>query len=442
MSENEGKTIAPSTAFGMRAVLNGGKRILESATLPIQWFFDELVAVQKPKWVLILVQSESDQRRDGYGRCGRRYLFPVTDRVAFVQLNRAGPHRVIILACTGDRPKGLLKPGDYPNEEYDRPIYESDDRKGYYYAYTTSIASFTEEFEVPANLFAKRSDHPIAKALWQWVNWRREKQPVDQCQYRRRALWAFSGQLGIVAFLLVWRYLIALATTIMLVTGRFLAFFFGFRPLFASGLGDLWNFNFPLKEVSTEYRRYPWDGYRVWKRTGYERRRQADDVKMPVTPFQATLGLFIVYELGRLAWSVSADTWLLSLLVLLYILRLAAIGSFSYIATRYGLNLVEKKVHGAGWFKRWAEKRAARAVLRAEEKNKEQQAKLEAMAQEAQSRPVDAYTRWLTTEMSTTRAPARVDLDHLPKPFRNGAAQKLRTTFWAAKTRVCKPFAR
>jgi hypothetical protein len=75
---------------------------------------------------------------------------------------------------------------------------------------------------------------------------------------------------------------------------------------------------------------------------------------------------------------------------------------------------------------------------------KEQKKKAAQEAAKMELAKPDPYTNWLMKEMSLKSVPAKVDTSHLPKPLTiTGQASKVvRVTFWGAKTRVCKPYAR
>ncbi len=79
----------------------------------------------------------------------------------------------------------------------------------------------TEEFaaaidvDVPAELFAKQPP------TWEqaWVNWMASEAPEDQCNYRRRRLWAYSGQIPVFLLIYLWRVLAALFYLMLAVPG-------------------------------------------------------------------------------------------------------------------------------------------------------------------------------------------------------------------------------
>jgi hypothetical protein len=54
------------------------------------------------------------------------------------------------------------------------------------------------------------------------------------------------------------------------------------------------------------------------------------------------------------------------------------------------------------------------------------------------------YADWLKTDLVVTKAPAKVDLGRLPKTFdgKGAVGRKIVVSFFALKSRVCKPYSR
>lgn len=88
------------TNNGMTVVLNGGKDVLESATIPVQWFFSREVAEQAPTHILIIDYAGDEFKTDRERSCdhGIRYVVKVTDTVKFLQMFRPGIHHLCFVA--------------------------------------------------------------------------------------------------------------------------------------------------------------------------------------------------------------------------------------------------------------------------------------------------------------------------------------------------------
>ncbi|MDB5239085.1 MAG: hypothetical protein JWO00_420 [Candidatus Parcubacteria bacterium] len=402
----------------MKIVLNGGSKVLDSATLPIQWFFEPEAMAKRPEWIVIVVQNTLKEEMWRYST-GQRYLFKVTDRIAFIQLDKPGNYQVLIAAVSGREPRWLLA-GDYPGW-YLYKIYWPTESKAAS-SKDLEFASYAcEMFEVPEGLFAKQSESMLGKALWKWINrWHRSK-PTDQCDYRFRAIIAFTAQPICVGTAYLFRYACALFATLVLGICRAAVLFFGYRPLFFSEIAKFWDYEQPIRHLSLRVLEYPVNGYRVWKRTA-EPRWCSDptDVLMPVTPLQVCLalgacyGLFVAYSL--LSW----ETWLE---ILVQAIKYVALGVLA-IALVFGLV-----------------KFCLAAFLDKKKLTEEKRSKLRKEEWELIKHQQDSYTLWLKQELSADRAPSKVDLKNLPQPFENKVAHAVRTKFWAAKVKVCRPFA-
>jgi len=54
---NTNESLTTTVSGGIRLILNGGKNIMEQATIPVQWFFSPNVINKRPTHVLIIEQS-------------------------------------------------------------------------------------------------------------------------------------------------------------------------------------------------------------------------------------------------------------------------------------------------------------------------------------------------------------------------------------------------
>ena len=86
---------------GVGVVLNGGTGKMESAMIPVQWFFSESIAKRDPTHVLIIEQNVREMGNGEQDRwTGRRHLVKISDGVKFIELHRPGNHRLILLVLS------------------------------------------------------------------------------------------------------------------------------------------------------------------------------------------------------------------------------------------------------------------------------------------------------------------------------------------------------
>lgn len=206
---------------GLEVVLNGGQKEMDSATIPIQWFFSDEIIEKNPRYVLIIEQDKRETE-DGNRSCnGRRYVCKVSDGVTFIPFFSPGYHRITILVFgkTDVWSEDYLKrvPALFSERDKFRPFYFRgvffDETKDcltclhYPYGATTGTVI---EIEIPEELFAKKPKKGLAKAVWKWTNWLYETEPINECHYRRRKMLAFTLQLplGLVYLFCVFIYLL------------------------------------------------------------------------------------------------------------------------------------------------------------------------------------------------------------------------------------------
>ncbi|PCI19210.1 hypothetical protein COB64_04175, partial [Candidatus Wolfebacteria bacterium] len=199
----------------VKIVLNGGKQEMDSATIPIQWFFGDEVIDKKPAYILIIEQDEREIRCDDpedpiplSARRGRRYFVKVEQAVHFLQVFSPGKHRIACLVLNKRyrdkkrRKEFLMKddPFDFTWniswEDINKAEQENvSENKQHLPAGFISVK--TIEIEVPEELFAKKSETAFGKALYSWINRWFETIPRDQCQYRARYIQSVSATLSL-----------------------------------------------------------------------------------------------------------------------------------------------------------------------------------------------------------------------------------------------------
>jgi len=70
---------------GIDVTLNGGKKEMNSATIPIEWWLSKEVIETDPHYIIFFEQNQGEKNH-GYrnGECGRRYACKVTDAFKYI----------------------------------------------------------------------------------------------------------------------------------------------------------------------------------------------------------------------------------------------------------------------------------------------------------------------------------------------------------------------
>ena len=235
MKENQLKEVVPVKNMlqeqeSMKVVLNGGNYQLDDATIPFRIGFSQEVADKKPSHILVLdvtIAFDRNGIRHESDNISERSLFKM-EPVQYLQLKEPGEHHLIFILLNdmdNKKRQHLLEKqyAGYENKLYFESIQslELNDQV----AYCEAIISVPEEF------FAKKPETAFGKAIWSWTNaWYRLK-PVDQCEYRKRKIVAFTIKpiLWVIGLLL--RLLIASVYTAFSFVVRCLGLIFGYQAV-------------------------------------------------------------------------------------------------------------------------------------------------------------------------------------------------------------------
>ena len=443
----------------MKIVLNGGGTRMDSATIPIQWGFSEAVAKRKPTHLLIIEQTEYEakcEEKTFRGDSGRRRIVPVSRVIEYLQIYSPGKHRIAVVALSNSQEENSYDPPEkqaaifrqnlegllvtcrnsyeYRTSLTWRAILElaNDDSKSEWICVGAAVA----EIEVPENLFAKVSENPVMKFLYRCANRWCSKGPRDQCEYRKRLL--FYALPKTLIWLIGWAFSLTVGTIVsaVAISLRLLVLYLGWRPagilenismFFSRPILD-WTLGDMNINRGDNYK------YRVWEvDTSYPYKVQAT---MPVTGIEATLILLA----GLISWNILRNVEMSHVtrsfnlsFATIFVVAFLAIMIWRFVPVMPGWDKLGR------WYRKYRQDRLTIKTLQKEQKKKAAQ---EAAKMEL-AKP-DPYTNWLMKEMSLKSVPAKVDTSHLPKPLTiTGQASKVvRVTFWGAKTRVCKPYAR
>jgi hypothetical protein len=253
----------------VKVVLNGGKYRLDDATIPFQIGFDKEIADQEPTHILVVDVTKihyyfnSSDFHD-YDTESERSLFKIQP-IHYLQLKSPGVHHLIFILLKDMDSNGRKfflekRPSAYRNILHFSSIEdkELDGELGYFEA----IVSVPEEF------FATAPKTKLQKAIWNWTNgWYRFK-PIDQCEYRKRKITAFTIKPPLWFLGFLFRFICSVFLTSLSFISRVVAFILGYQPVsFFPNMKDMWlNFLFQdnksyVEIFSLDY----WIGYLLTK---------------------------------------------------------------------------------------------------------------------------------------------------------------------------------
>lgn len=280
-----------------KVVCNRGEEVITASNLPIQWHLSEGMCAQEPTHVVVCMWK-MDTLRDclsGYAPddpelpwryrtflantyiCKRR-VFSVLDAQRFISFAAPGDFLVKVL---------LVRESEYASREwfaerrgeFKYPIHpgvKQQPRKG-----GAIIAGHQFRITIPDTLFVRRPETRIQRLWWDWVNRWHDREPVDQCAFRKRAIIALTVQpIFVIPKLLI-------AGICLVFRGLFMA---TLRPAYDLFMGywpaKYWHnvqVGFGLSEESFDFRPYE---YRELAKRQYHDKYKGEPPKLWVTPVE------------------------------------------------------------------------------------------------------------------------------------------------------------
>jgi hypothetical protein len=410
----EQKIFSYTTNPNIKLVLNGGQSTLETATVPIEWHFSNELIAKRPQYIMICDHQGSlvELKNSTHYMFGVRHLFDVRTLVSYVQLQRAGRHHFVALVFYGDKKDALDRAHQYTKKDgstYDKRLFvpsvlaNNQDNDIY------SCEMTTVEFEVPSQLFSERPKNKFGQAIWAWANRWFDTDPVDQCDYRRRRIFAFTLQ---PILFLIGRLIFGVAGTLYTTIGAGILWFIGWRPIpvFANIAASWKN-----EDFESDLNRYDqWRKCKSWNET--------EDKKsqfVPVWKVPAIIALDIV--------SVVFFITLVALLTISYgiifIMILGAVG----LCALLGTVLVK--------FFSNQDRRAER-----KERKQLQTAKKEEVGKTKEQMLDEKLMLFLKQNAELSLTPTRVQIGVVIRKV--NPVTKFVLGYWATKAKVCKPFAK
>jgi len=409
----------------MDLVLNGGKKEMDSATIPIAWFFSDKVIAKKPGYIVFFEQNSSEMSMSWQTSLyGRRYGVELRKKtVDFIQLFRPGRHRIIALAIAdGEDGKDLADSYLIQNEggKYEKsfPIHEIEQGDTHRIHEPSVLAGTIVEFEVPEELFAQKPETKTGELTWWWVNRYYREAPRDQCDYRRRMMLAFTLKPFLGLAELAWEFVFRSFHSAYVFLASMVVLFFGYRPdpIFAETMSAIKGKRYFEHDV----RRYRI--YRMWEKEKY----------MPVTGAEISIAAFCLLRVHYAILNfqeVSLATWVV-IVYSVFLVALVLAVFFPRIAKHYKLKSKSRFEFG-----KKLNDLTSGILLRLT-------TKIQAMDKAGQDK-ADKKHRLYLASLSIDNKPDAVDLANLPAPPQTSrkVIQKFTVAWWILKGMVCKPYA-
>lgn len=418
---------------GIRLVINGGIDSLDSATVPIEWFFSDELIAERPQYIVIcdheMPLSRLEEER--YYSYGRRYLVKVTEFVKYLQLFKAGMHHLVFMVFCGDEDRALRQARQYVANHgdrwYDNQIYFSDVMSGWFHnegAYVVHV-----EFNVPQGLLAEKPTSGFSKWVWDWTNRWFKLGPADECAYRKRLISAFTIQ---PPLFLIGRFFAGITITIFSLVAWVGFALIGWKP--KSAFTNIKNGWIELGEVQ---------GKMIADELGWRqltlREYDHDQMKwieakyspvwcVPIFLALEIYSVLVLYKLFHWYPIQMMDTLgiILTLvcmvLVVFLLLKLVNLGERLFSTRSFD----EKFDKAESRFLAWQRNR------RIKREN--------ALIDMEKAATKQYFSQLATISLDTTPVHAKVDIDAVKKKV--SAPISLKLSFWATKAKVCKPFSR
>lgn len=179
----------------VRVVLNGGHQELDDATIPFTVGFEKSIAQKEPTHLLVIdFPVSSGILEDPYklAYVGERSIYEL-DKINYIQFHRPGQHHLVFILFSNlswEQKIHILQKA-FLRGNYEHGIGLS----GLALERTENAVGFCEEVvEIPNEFFAMAPSAGIKKYWHSWVNRWFLTKPVDECEFRKRAILALTIQ--------------------------------------------------------------------------------------------------------------------------------------------------------------------------------------------------------------------------------------------------------
>ena len=180
--------------------------------------------------------------RDIYDQSSERTFFELQP-INYLQFNKPGVHNLIFILINFSSKKRYresyqeyLKKSLY---SYDKPVSFESIESGYEIYKQCGYCEVV--VDIPKEFFAEKPKSGIKLALWKYVNSWYRLPPIDQCEFRKRSIFAFTGKPILLLIAFIFRLVISIVMTLVATIPRIVTFIFGYQPVrFMPQKKELW----------------------------------------------------------------------------------------------------------------------------------------------------------------------------------------------------------
>lgn len=403
----------------IKVVLNGGEDVLDSATIPIEWGLSKKILDENPQFIIIsdvpytldwlkeLKNSWQNSRKNNR-------MFRATELIGYVPVYSPGPHTFVIhVVCGGKRIDAFKVAENITSSNVWHENIEVGFSENHNYSELISIYTIAVECEIPKEFFAEKPKTGFSKFVWDWSNRWFKKDPIDECAYRKRKIFAFTLQpiLFIIAGLI--EAALRIIHALYVLFGSFFLFLLGILP--GSPIQNIKKSWTKSSHVVLDLRKfYSHDFFGKWRVLNEYPKKVLPRYLVPVfIPFE----IYLVYL--AIITSFNGVRSLYTTIVVYYGTILLLVIVFLFI---FFLSL---------FFYQWAEKEKKSKGEKKETQIQEKDTK--------EGRVRHKNISFLKNYAFIDNLPRRVEVQKITKVV--DTATKFKINFWATKAKVCKPFA-
>ena len=405
--------------INIRVVLNGGQSTLDTATVPLQWHFSNDLIAKKPQFIVICdhlgsIENLSDSN---YYSFGTRHIIEVKKLASYIQLHCSGRHHFVIMVFYGDKKDALERAHKYMKKDgsaYGKSLFVSSILKNNKDEDTYSCEMTIVEFDVPLGLFSERPKSKFGQAIWEWVNRWYSTDPIDQCDYRRRKIFAFTIQL---ILFLIGRAIAGLFITLYSIIGAAVLWFIGWKSI--SVLPNIVSAWKKIDKAESDLRKY--GSCRM-----YQSYRDAPDKVSKFIP-KWRVPIFLIFDVVCVVAFVNLIMSLTLDYGIVFLIILGALVLFVLLST-IAVNFFSTP------------ERKARRLKRKESAVEQQEVRKMRVEKNKVEIKEEKYINFLRQNTTLSLAPTKVDVAVVIK--RVNPVTKFILGYWATKAKVCKPFAK
>jgi len=412
----------------VRVVLNGGGDVLDSATIPIEWGLSRKILDENPQFIIISDVAHTldwlEKLENGFQNSRKNNrMFRATELIGYIPVYSPGSHTFVIhVVCGGKRINAFKAAENLISSSIWHENIELGFSETYEDGEKIGIYTIAVECEIPKEFFAEKPKTGFSKFVWSWTNRWFGKDPIDECAYRKRKIFAFTLQP--ILFVVI-RLIAGILGTLYVLVASFYLFLLGIRP--ESPLKNIkkcWtkpvNFDGDLRR----FRTYKFFG--KWRILNESPKKVLPWYFVPVfIPFE----IYLVYLAIITSFNgvknlyttigVYYGTILLLVIVFLFIFRKAIVRLLLRIDARIGTYIDQ----------------------RAEEEKKSKGEKKETQIQEKdtkEGRIRHKNISFLKNYAFIDNLPRRVEVAKIAKVV--DTVTRFKISFWSTKAKVCKPF--